>query len=55
MMLAHLGAINMVVDASTHFLQGLVSTWLNCLAQLRRVDEKFEVEETAQEPACWHY
>ena len=30
-------AINAVADASIHFLRGLVSAWLNCVALMRNV------------------
>ena len=37
MMPARSGAINVVADASIHFLQGLVSAWLICVALMRSV------------------
>ena len=34
---ARSGAVNVVADVLMHFLQGLVSAWLNCVALMRNV------------------
>ena len=34
---ARSGALNVVADASIHFLRGIVSVWLNCVASMRNV------------------
>ena len=37
---ARSGAINVVADALVHFLRGLVSAWLNCVALMRNLKWK---------------